>query len=280
MSTTAATGRTTTALLVAAHPGPAAAVTLGATGLAAAAGQAVPGVLNCAAMVLAGQLSIGWSNDALDWRRDAATGRADKPVARGAIGYRTVWHAAVGAAVACVPLSLAYGLAAGGVHLLAVGSGWAYNLALKRTVFSWLPYAVAFGLLPAFVVLGLPGTPSPPGWAVLAGALLGVGAHLANVLPDIDDDLATGIRGVAQRLGRRWTGRLAATALLAATITLVSGPPGPIHSLGWAGLAAVTGLALLGLAVAAARPRLPFLVAIAIAGVDVLLLLARGSSLA
>ena len=38
-------------------------------------------------------------------------------------------------------IALACGLLAGVVHLVAVGGGWAYNLGLKRTVLSFLPYA-------------------------------------------------------------------------------------------------------------------------------------------
>jgi 4-hydroxybenzoate polyprenyltransferase len=273
-------GQRSRALLAATHPGPALAVTMGAAGLAAAAGQDARGVALCAAMVLAGQLSIGWSNDAIDWRRDAASGRPDKPVARGAVDPKTTWRAATAAALVCVPLSLSYGRAAGATHLVAVASGWTYNLGLKRTALSWLPYAVSFGLLPAFVVLGLPGSPLPPAWAIVAGSLLGVGAHLANVLPDIDDDLATGVRGLPHRLGRRRTRWLATAALLGATVVLVVGPPGQIDGLGWAALAVVAALVLLGAAAAAAQPKTPFLVTIAVAGIDVLLLLARGPTLA
>ena len=44
------------------------------------------------------------------------------------------------ALVACVVLSLACGLRSGAVHLLVgVSSGWAYNLVLKRTVWSAVP---------------------------------------------------------------------------------------------------------------------------------------------
>ena len=43
--------------------------------------------------------------------------------------------------------------APGSVHLVSVASGWAYNLGLKSTAWSWAPYAVAFGALPAVVSL-------------------------------------------------------------------------------------------------------------------------------
>ena len=95
-----------------------------------------------------------------------------------------------------MPLSLLSGWRAAAVHLVAVLLAWGYDLGLKSTVWSVVPYTVSFGLLPAFVTLGLPGAPWPPWWATAAGALLGAGAHFANVLPDLDDDLATGVLGL------------------------------------------------------------------------------------
>src|SRR4051812_14272206 len=82
------------ALVVAGHPGPSLAITALVTMLAAqAAPHGIAPLLTGPAM-LAGQLSIGWSNDAVDADRDAAVGRTDKPVAAGAISKRAVWIAA------------------------------------------------------------------------------------------------------------------------------------------------------------------------------------------
>ena len=39
-------------------------------------------------------------------------------------------------------------------------------------------------------------------WVIAAGALLGTGAHFANVLPDLEDDRRTGVRGLGHRIGR------------------------------------------------------------------------------
>ena len=172
-------------LVRASHPAPSAAVTILVTVLAITAGHDVRGWLIIAAMVLAGQLSIGWANDAIDAERDRIAGRRDKPIATGEVSLRAVANAASVALALCVPLSLAAGLAAGLVHLVAVGAGWAYNLGVKSTVWSPLPYAVAFGLVPVFVWLSLPGEPLPPWWLVTAGALLGLGGHGANTLPDL-----------------------------------------------------------------------------------------------
>lgn len=261
------------ALLRACHPEPTIAVTAMITALAVTAGRDARGVLLVAAAVLTGQLSIGWLNDALDAGRDAAVGRADKPVATGAVSVRTVGAASAVAAVVCVPLSFASGAPAGAVHLVAVAAGWAYDLGLKATRWSVLPYVVCFGLLPVFVVLGLPGTPVPPWWLPTAGAMLGAGAHFANVLPDLDDDAATGVRGLPHRIGAAGSRAAAGLLLLAATVVLAVAAPLPAL-LAWA----VPVLAALVLAAgfrAGRRPgsRAPFRAVLMVAALAVLLLL-------
>ena len=267
------------ALLKACHPAPAAAVTAIATALAVSAGRGA-GSLAVAAAFLSGQLSVGWSNDWVDAARDRAVGRTDKPVVSGGLPVAVVRTAALWAAVLCVPLSLLMGRYAGALHLVAVASAWGYNVVLKRTALSFLPYALSFGLVPSIVVLGLPGHPFAAWWATAAGALLGVGAHLVNVLPDLDDDAVTGVRGLPHRLGRRASSVLAVGLLLTATglLTFGSGASGPAATaaLPVAAVIAGTGLAL------GQRPgsRAPFIGALLVAGVDVALLVARGSGLA
>ncbi|GAA4842838.1 hypothetical protein GCM10023235_18550 [Kitasatospora terrestris] len=257
-------------LVRACHPLPAAAVTVLAGVLATAVGRGPAGTALVVAAVGAGQLSVGWSNDWIDAARDRAAGRVDKPLAVGELPPRSVAVAAGCALVLCVPLSLASGWLAGAAHLVGVAAGLAYNVRLKRTVLSWVPYALAFGLLPAFVVLGLPGGPRPAAWVLGAGALLGAGAHFANVLPDLDEDRAAGVLGLPQRLGRVVSGVVAAVLLTAATVVLAVGPPGPPGPAAWAALAATVPLALA--AVVAPRSRLPFVAAILAAAVDVALL--------
>ncbi|PYC83191.1 hypothetical protein C7C46_09295 [Streptomyces tateyamensis] len=270
------------ALLLAAHPVPALAVTGLATALAAAVGRGPAGCLLVGLAVLSGQLCVGWSNDLIDVGRDVRAGRPDKPLATGSLAPASAAVAACSAGLSCVPLSLACGPAAGGAHLVAVAAALAYNAALKSTPWSWAPYALAFALLPAFVTLGLPPDhPWPPAWLLAAGALLGVGAHLTNVLPDLEADLACGIRGLPHRLGRARSRGLAALTLLAASAILALGPPGPPGAVGWTGLAAATVLAA---ATALPRPRhpdsrLPFLLTIALSALDLALLLLRGTTL-
>ncbi|MFH8576134.1 UbiA family prenyltransferase [Streptomyces zaomyceticus] len=266
-------------LLHSCHPEPTLAVTMFVTALAAMSGRGPVDVVAVGAAVLAGQLSIGWCNDAVDAGRDTASGRRDKPVAAGALRRRTAAMAAVVALVVCVPLSLLSGLAAAAVHLTGViAGGWAYNLALKRTPLSPVPYAVGFASLPVFVTLGPPSHAWPAWWAVVTSALLGVGAHWVNALPDIADDLATGVRGLPQRLGPVACRRLSLVTMLAAVAIVTVYPPGTAGAPGWvcataAGCAAAVGT------VPRWREgsRWPFRAAIAVAGLAVVQLLSRGS---
>jgi heme o synthase len=266
-------------LVRACHPEPTAAVTAVSAALAAAVGRGVAGTVAVAAAVLAGQLSVGWMNDLLDRDRDLRVDRTDKPVVVGALAPATLRAATVAAGVAMVPLSLLSGWLAGALHIVAVGSAWSYNLRLKSTALSVLPYAVSFGLLPAFITAGLPGHPVY-GWLVAAGALLGAGAHFANVLPDIDDDLATGVRGLPHRIGAAWSRVAAGLLLAAASVVLALGPPGPPGALG-VGAVVVAVAAGVGAAVLGRRPgsRAAFLGVLVVAAVDVALLIASGGAL-
>ena len=114
-----------------------------------------------------------------------------------------------------------------------------------------------------------------------AGALLGAGAHFANTLPDLDDDARTGVRGLPHRLGRARSTAVAAACLLAATLALTFGPAEGASAVSLAGLAVAVGVLAAGL-VLGRRPgsRAPFRATLVVAAVDVVLLLARGGSLA
>jgi 4-hydroxybenzoate polyprenyltransferase len=270
------------ALLKASHPEPGGAVTVALTLLAVGVGHSAWGVVGVAAAVGATQLSVGWVNDWLDADRDVVAGRADKPIASGAVDRRTVGIAGLLASLAVPLLGLPFGPAAT-VCITVIGvSALLYDWPLKSTALSVLPYLVAFGLLPAFVVLALPGDRLPPCWLVAAGALLGGGAHFANVLPDLADDAATGVRGLPHRIGARASQVAAAALLLTATVVLVLGPAGPPSGAGIAAVAVAVvvlpaGWYAAGAAVARGRrPVAMFRSVLVVALIDVLLLISSG----
>jgi 4-hydroxybenzoate polyprenyltransferase len=268
------------ALLAACHPEPALAVTTLTTVLALRAGRGVAGGAAVALAVGLGQLSVGWSNDWVDASRDRAAGRTDKPLANGQLSVRTVGLAAGLALAGAFAASELSGWRAALAHQAALVAAWAYNLGLKATPVSIGPYVVAFGLLPAFVTLGLPGHPWPPAWALGAGALLGAGAHLANVLPDIEADRTAGIRGLPQRLGAP-ASRLASLVLLLAASGVLALGARPRDAVSGVVLAAAVGVAGLGL-LRSRRPdgsRAAFRAVLVMAALDVALLAVRGATL-
>jgi 4-hydroxybenzoate polyprenyltransferase len=263
-------------LLLSAHPVPTLAVTVMTTVLVAVAGNRGRVCVLAALAVLTGQLSIGWSNDLIDSDRDAASKRTDKPAAVGEVSRSLLLRATAVAGLATVPLSLSLGWRPGLVHLLGVSCGWAYNLRLKSSVLSALPYLIAFGGLPAIATLALPAHRWAPAWALAAAGLLGVAAHFANVLPDLADDLATGVRGLPHRLGSPRSALTGAVAVVLAGILVLFGPgpaPGPGE---WIGAAAVLGLAVAAVLLNRRSPRSDgaFLATMAAAAVNVALIAA------
>jgi 4-hydroxybenzoate polyprenyltransferase len=195
------------ALALSCHPLPTIAMTVGLTVAAALTGRSGRECLLVAATVLTGQLTVGRINDVIDRHRDSQVGRQDKPVAMGWVDPGTVNFAVACAVLLVIPLSMANGTAAGIAHLAAVLSAWLYNFYFKHTAFSWLPYAASFGLLPAFLSYGglgggLHGGPPTIAVTVFA-ALLGIGVHFLNALPDLVEDNETGVRSLPLRIALR-----------------------------------------------------------------------------
>jgi 4-hydroxybenzoate polyprenyltransferase len=256
------------------HPAPSVAVTVFATVLSILVGNTAGTTVLLAFAILTGQLSIGWSNDRIDAARDRRTGRADKPLAANAAPRRVIDIAIAASLVATVATSLALGVWPGVTHLLAVACGWSYNVALKSTWLSWLPFALAFGALPAIATLALPGHPAPAPWVVAAGALLGIAAHLTNTVPDLDDDRANRVVGFPHRIGARAALVLSTVLLAGASVLIVLGPRGGPGTLDWIGLGLVTVLAVISLSTS----RFPFYAIIALVALDLLLLVLGSSS--
>ena len=263
------------ALIGASHFPPTFAVTTFTTVLAISSGRGWTSVA-VAAAVLCGQLTVGWSNDFIDRERDRLSGRTDKPIPAGRISAQAVRNAAIVAAAVCVPLSMLSGWRAGCVHIVAVAAALSYNLGLKRTAFSVLPYIVAFGLLPVFVSLGRRGHPAPPSWTIVAAALLGGGAHFLNTLPDLDDDARTGVHGLPHRFGAAGSVVVGAALLSASVLTVSIAPAQPLSGVGL--ILTISSMSVVAAVIAAAatgRARLAWHLSLAAATVTVALYLVR-----
>jgi 4-hydroxybenzoate polyprenyltransferase len=264
-------------LIRASHPIPCVVVTALSAALFGIAGKPVTSCLLGAAAVLAGQLSIGWSNDLIDAQRDTAALRRDKPLAQNREFSRQVRFALGLALVLTVVLSLLLGWRAAALHAVTVGSGWAYNLGLKASAWSAAAYFLAFGALPAIATLARPDPDFPPAWVLCAAGLLGVAAHFGNALPDLPDDLVAGVRGLPQRLGARRSMLAAAAATVVAAVIIDAGAGRHRPWATIAGTAAVLLLVAAAIRGAARNPRgqTAFRASMAAAAVDVLILAAN-----
>lgn len=267
------------------HPGPTVVVTLLAVGLAAGAGVPAVRIVLLGAAVFAGQLSVGISNDAIDAARDRAVGRTDKPIAAGKVSTRTAWAAALTCLVLALALSTPLGWGLLAAHAVLLASAWSYNLGLKSTAFSLLPFLISFGLFPSLATLADPDPQIAAPWAWLAGAALGAAVHLTNVLPDLDDDAATGVRGMPHRIGLRASAGSAAATVLAGALAVTAGPHGwrfgEISALSWTffALASLVVTVTIGLASAGRSGRVLFRLVMLAAALLAVQLMVTGDSL-
>ena len=268
------------ALVVAGHPGPCLVITAMVTALTAHAAPHGIGPVLAAPAILAGQLSVGWSNDACDAARDTVAGRTDKPIARGDISVRAVWIAAFSALAVAAILSLLIGPRWLLINTVMVGAAWAYNLGLKSTWASGLMYLLGFAPLPAFATSTLPGQPWPTWQVMSAAGCLGLGTHFANVLPDLAADRITGVRGLPQIVAARWGGlavrAVAIVLLLAASVLLLLAA---IPSRRWVSVAGLVASVILALIGFRSSGKMPFFCALGIAAVDVILFLTGSEAL-
>ena len=152
--------------------------------------------------MLCAQSAIGITNDIFDRELDAAA-KPWKPIPAGLVSPPL----AIAATLTLIAATLALGatLGAGSLALACVGTacGLAYDVRLKRTLLSALPYMIAIPTLPLWVWLTLGEWHAVLLWLLPLGALIGLALHLANTLPDIDSDTSNGVRGLAHALGSR-----------------------------------------------------------------------------
>ena len=158
--------------------------------------------LRVAIAIFAGQLVVGWSNDLIDAPLDIAAQRTKKPIVGKEINPDLLRKSIVFAIFAALFLSLMspVGLIGTLIHFLGLLSATLYNLKLKSTILSPVPYIVSFGSLPWAIYL--PAGNQPPLWLFIDFMLIAVAFHFFNVLKDFQWDINQGILGLPQRLGK------------------------------------------------------------------------------
>ncbi len=211
------------ALLRATHLMPSIAVTSFATIFTICLRTAPATVWLIALATLFQQFSVGLSNDWLDWQRDLAVGRSDKPAMTGDITRSQTRNAAFLFVIAALITSWQISAISIAVMLVMLTAGWSYNLWLKSTVLSFVPYFIGFGILPFFASGNGQSAESIPVFIGIVAGLLGCAAHFANSIPDFADDATNLVNGLPQRLGTLWSSvGLAFCALAAAITTLLN----------------------------------------------------------
>jgi 4-hydroxybenzoate polyprenyltransferase len=234
-------------------------------------------------VVLLQQISVGLSNDWLDYKKDLAADRKDKPTVNGTVKVSELRTGAIIAALLAQSTSFMFGPTAALVMFVMLVAGWAYNLGMKSNWTSAIPYAVGFGAVPVFVGLASTEPFWVQTWVVIAAALLGASAHFANVLPDIEADKLTGVNSLPHVLGQRLSALAIAMTALLATALVVTQSKDLDPTLATAGLVLnilVVGLAA-GLSMKAKPSRAAFSLLILASLVNVvLLMMGAGSNLA
>jgi 4-hydroxybenzoate polyprenyltransferase len=159
-----------------------------------------------------------WADRDLDWR----AGR-QRPIPLGLLSPGAALSVAVALAVGAFVLSALSNLGPVALLLVAVGiaCGWVYDLWLKGTPLSFLPFAIAFPLMPFWIGL-LAGRPaSALDVLFLGGSPLATAIHLADAIPDRDRDRAAGLRTLAVALGRPGAEMAAVGLLLIGTLVSI-----------------------------------------------------------
>lgn len=223
------------------------------------------------AMMLA-QVSTGSLNDVADRRADRIH-QPYKPIAQGRVSTTGALTFALGTGLGSLLIAAGCGRRALRIMSLGLASGWSYDLWLRRTPGSGVPFLVGIATVPLLGPAAVGASPVRPRFLTAMAGLLGVGLHLANSGPDVDRDRLAGRRSLAVLLGNRGS-RLGTHAILTgAAVLAVAGSDGRGRMPATTG--AALGLALLGADRLAMSPRrdpgghpfvLPVLAAAAVAG--------------
>lgn len=208
-----------------------------------------------AAGMMSLQAAIGIVNDVVDAPLDAGR-KPGKPIPVGLVGPRAAVRLAVVAAAAGLILSALQGVPTLAVATLILGVGFLYDLRLKGTAWSWLPFAAGIPLLPVYAWVGATGSvPTLFGTLLPAAFCAGAALAIANAMVDVERDRDAGVSSVALALGprRSWWVHLvlhAAVGAIASASLLARGVPHAVVLVGVAGPAVVVGA---GVALAGAR---------------------------
>jgi 4-hydroxybenzoate polyprenyltransferase len=187
------------------------------------------------------QFVIGIANDSADAATDALV-KPGKPLPAGLLAPRQAGVALCVAGVVGLICAASVGAPALTVGIVGLADGLLYDLRLKGTALSWVPFAAGIALLPVYGWWGATGSWPVALWGVVTMAMLaGTTLALANALADLEKDRRSGVRSVATALGRNRTLALDAALMLAIQMIALATSPTlganpPALALGLAGV--------------------------------------------
>jgi 4-hydroxybenzoate polyprenyltransferase len=175
-----------------------------------------------AAIMLLVQFSISALNEWADADLDRRA-RRSRPIPLGLVSRGTALSVAVVCAVGAFLLSVLANFGPFALLLVGLGTacGWAYDLWLKATPLSFVPFAIAFPLMPFWIGV-LAGRPLTSLLILfLGGSPLATAIHLADAIPDRDRDREAGLRTLAVALGTPSAELVTAGLLLIGTLVAI-----------------------------------------------------------
>jgi len=203
-----------------AHPRAVVIFTLTALIVAAIAERSLPPLQTTVALLLAMaaiQTSVGIFNDYYDRDLDAVA-KPYRALPAGLVSAQSAYRAAWIAVALGLGAAATLGLSSMLVLALGAAMGFLYSARLKRSVLSWLPYAIAYPMVPLWVWVSL-GKFRPEMFLIYPTAIpFSLGVHLCNQLRDYEDDTEQGMKGLTQHLGKETSSWICVSLLLLSPI--------------------------------------------------------------
>lgn len=162
-----------------------------------------PGVWDLGCLLgamLGGQLAVGAVNELVDAELDAVA-RPSKPIPAGLVSTRGAIAVAVMGVALMAVFSLRFPIPAFLLCAVGNGVGVAYSFWFKRSIWSWLPYVVAIPLIPIWVWTALESFPMQLLLIYPLGIPAVISLQIAQSMPDIVSDQASGVQTLAVALG-------------------------------------------------------------------------------
>ena len=184
------------------HPVPVVLTIVAAMAFALAAGHGRPQLLllaRIAVIVLFSQIAIAVFNDICDLEGDSIS-QPQRALPSGSIRLGTAYAIVVICCVVTVSLAMTLGWWSIVLVTLGTALGLSYSVWFKGSPASWVPFALAFPLLPVWE-FGLLHSHVDLLWTIpVVGIPVSVAVHLSDAIPDREVDAAAGMRGMATHL--------------------------------------------------------------------------------